>query len=378
MFNSHHLTRRTVLLGAAALGASTSFARTGKIVLGQSVPLSGPSAQVGIQFNQGAQLYFNHLNANGGVHGREIELDVADDGYEPERTLVNTKQFIKEDVFALFGYVGTPTSAVALPLATKAKIPFFAPLTGADILRRPLNRYALHIRASYSEETAALVQRLTNIGIQKVAVFYQNDAYGEAGFEGVQNALTMLRRAPVATGTVERNSLDVTAAVKTIVAAAPTAIVLVSTYQSCAAFIRAAKASGYKGTFYNVSFVGTEALGKELGKDAYGVVVSQVMPSPYSTAKAVSFEYINRVKEAGKIGATASYHGIEGFIAAKVFHEALKISRVSTSREAFIDAVESMKDVNLGGFSIDFGKNKHTASQFVELTMLGEDGKVLR
>ncbi len=372
------ISRRTLMLSATIFSLPKAFAQNGKIVLGQSAPLTGPSAQLGIQFNLGAQLYFDQLNSSGGVGGRRVELRVLDDGYEPERTSVNTKQFIADGVFALFGYIGTPTSAVALPLATQAKTPFFAPFTGAEVLRTPVNRYAIHVRASYNDETQAMVQRSLNIGAKKIAVFYQNDAFGQAGLAGVTSALTKDGLAPVAVGLVERNSVDVAGAVKAIVAAKPDVVVMVSTYKPCAAFVRAARVAGYTGTFQSVSFVGTSALSAELGKEAMGVIVSQVMPYPYTIATPISAEYLGLVRAANKPEIFPNYSSMEGFVAAKVFHEALKKPGAGSSREAFIEAVESIRSHNLGGFYVDFGKSKHVASKFVELTLLAADGKVLR
>lgn len=354
--------------GQAATGA-------GAIVLGQSAPLTGPSAQLGLQFNLGAQLYFDQVNASGGVNGRRIDFRRADDGYEPGRCVANTRQFIADGVFALFGYVGTPTSMAALPLATEAKTPFFAPFTGAQALREPFNRYAIHVRASYFDETAAIVRQVTSIGIKKVAVFYQNDAYGKAGLEGVQRALQPLNLEAAATGTVERNSNDVAQAVKDIMAVRPEAIVQIGAYKACATFVRLARQQGYAGNFYNVSFVGTQALMDELGAVARGVAVSQVMPFPYSPATPISGEYLAALKD--QRGISPNYSGMEGFVAAKVFVEALRRAR-GASREAFIDAVGTLKDLNLGGFPLDFGPQKHTGSRFVELTLLTEDGRVRR
>lgn len=348
----------------------------GAIVLGQSAPLTGPSAQLGLQFNLGAQLHFDQVNAAGGVNGRRIELKRLDDGYEPERCVANTRQFIADGVFALFGYVGTPTSLAALPLATEAKTPFFAPFTGAQALREPFNRYAIHVRASYFDETAAIVRQVTSIGIKKVAVFYQNDAYGKAGLEGVQRALKPLNLEAAATGTVERNSTDVAQAVKDIMAARPEAIVQIGAYKACATFVRLARQQGYAGNFYNVSFVGTQALLDELGAVARGVAVSQVMPFPYSPATPISGEYLAALKD--QRGVSPNYSGMEGFVAAKVFVEALKRAGRGASREAFIDAIGTLKDLNLGGFPLDFGPQKHAGSRFVELTLLTEDGRVRR
>lgn len=349
---------------------------SGAIVLGQSAPLTGPSAQLGLQFNLGAQLHFDQVNAAGGVNGRRIELRRLDDGYEPERCVANTRQFIADGVFALFGYVGTPTSLAALPLATEAKTPFFAPFTGAQALREPFNRYAIHVRASYFDETAAIVRQVTSIGIKKVAVFYQNDAYGKAGLEGVQRALKPLNLEAAATGTVERNSTDVAQAVKDIMVTRPEAIVQIGAYKACATFVRLARQQGYAGNFYNVSFVGTQALLDELGAVARGVAVSQVMPFPYSPATPISGEYLAALKD--QRGVSPNYSGIEGFVAAKVFVEALKRAGRGAGREAFIDAIGTLKDLNLGGFPLDFGPQKHAGSRFVELTLLTEDGRVRR
>ncbi len=371
------------LVGAAALGTWSSQARAqtagvadDRIVLGQSAPFSGSAAQLGLQFNLGAQLHFEAVNAKGGINGRRIELQRLDDGYEPERCAANTRQFIGQNVFALFGYVGTPTSLAALPLATEAKIPFFAPFTGAQALREPFNRYAVHVRASYFDETAAIVRQVTSVGIRKVAVFHQNDAYGKTGLEGVQRALQAQNQTPVAVGTVERNSTEVAAALKDILAARPEAIVQIGAYKACATFIRLARQQGYAGNFYNVSFVGTQALSDELGAMARGVVVSQVMPFPYAPVMPLSGDYLAALKD--QRGVSPNYSGMEGFVAARVFTEALSRAGRNLTREAFLNAVEGLQNLNLGGFPVDFGPKKHTGSRFVELTLLTEDGRVRR
>ncbi|WP_066705720.1 ABC transporter substrate-binding protein [Curvibacter delicatus] len=371
--------RQFTVMGSAAVlsGFHTAKAQTSsKIILGQSAPFSGPAAQLGIQFHQGAKVWFDQLNAQGGVGGKSIELRKMDDGYEPERCVANTRKMIEEDVFALFGYIGTPTSLAALPLTTKAQIPFIAPFTGAMALREPFNRYVFHLRASYNDETALIVKQLTNLGLKKIAVFYQNDAYGKAGLDGVNLALAELGLKPVAQATVERNSVDVNAAVKTLVAAAPDAVVQVSAYKASATFIRAARKAGYGGTFYNVSFVGTQALADELGKEAAGVVVSQVVPSPYSAARPITREFVEAVKKAGG-DAQINYSSMEGYLAAKLVTEGLKRTGAKgMSREGLIHGIESIGTQSFGGFAMQFSANDHVASSFVELSMLTGDGKV--
>ncbi|MEY4345602.1 MAG: hypothetical protein RL032_1434 [Pseudomonadota bacterium] len=360
---------------AAALGFPAVHAESEKIILGQSAAFTGPAAQLGTQFHAGAKLHFEQINAQGGISGRNIEIRQLDDGYEPERCADNTRKLLDDDVFALFGYIGTPTSVVALPLATKAKIPFIAPFTGAMALRTPLNRYAFHVRASYNDETALIVRQLHNVGITKIAVFYQNDAYGKAGLDGATLALSALNLKPVATATVERNSVDVAKAVETINGAAPEAVIQISAYKSCAAYIRAARKAGYGGNFYNVSFVGTQALADDLGKEGAGVVVSQVMPSPYSSAKPIAREFQEAVRKAN--GAVqANFSSMEGFLAAKVVAEGLRRGGVKAGREGLITGLESMGNLSLGGYNVNFSRTEHVASSFVELSMLTGDGRV--
>jgi branched-chain amino acid transport system substrate-binding protein len=322
--------------GSATTLALPTRAQNRALVLGQSAAFSGPAAELGRQFKIGADLLFERLNARGGINGRTVELRILDDGYEPDRCAENTRKFIADGVLALFGYVGTPTSLAALPLATQAQVPFLAPFTGAQALREPFNRYAFHVRASYYDETAEMVKQLTAVDIKRIAVFHQNDSYGKAGLDGVLRAMAPLNLKPTATGTVERNTVDVAAAVKAIVASRPDAIVQVSAYKSCA---------GYRGTFYNVSFVGTAALAKELGEQAKGVVVSQVMPFPFAPKTALANEYLSagRAKHAEKF--EPNYSSMEGYVAAKVVAEALRRGSGAASGETLISGLEGLRDL---------------------------------
>ncbi len=376
--------RRQVIASLSALGALATVPFSApvmaqdrkRLVLGQSAPLSGPSAQLGLQMQAGARLFFDAQNAAGGINGTTIELRSMDDGYEPERCKANTEKLIADDVFALFGYVGTPTSLAALPLVNQAKIPFFAPLTGAESLRDPMSPWVFHIRASYYDETALIVKQLTHLGLMRISVFHQNDAYGKAGLDGVTRAMKPLGIQPVGTSTVERNSVDVAKAVKELVqtGSPPEAIVMVGAYKACAAFIRAARKAGYGGVFYNVSFVGTQALLDELGPEAMGVVVSQVMPYPFGSGIGVVGEY---QAAATKAGQKFNYTAMEGYIAAKVISEAIR-RMARPTREGLVAALEGMSAYNAGGFNVGFRPNKHIGSSFVELSMLTSDGRVKR
>jgi branched-chain amino acid transport system substrate-binding protein len=348
-----------------------------KILLGQSVALTGPAAQLGIQMRNGVKAYLDQVNERGGVHGRKIELITLDDGYEPSRTVPNTKKLIEENkVFALIGYVGTPTSVPAIPVFTAAKVPFFGPFTGAEALRAPFNRYIFHVRASYYDETDKIVEQVLSIGGKSIAVFYQDDAYGQAGLKGVELAMTKRALKISALGTVERNTIKVENAVKTINAAKPDAVVMISQYTSCAEFIRQMKKAGSGATFYNVSFVGSNALADALGKDGAGVAISQVMPFPWGKAVPVVKEYQQLSAKAGN--KDFNFSAIEGFIAAKVFVEGLRRTGRNVTREGFIDTLEKMQDVDVGGFFVSYSPKSHTGSKFVDLTIIAREGKFLR
>ncbi len=369
--------RFAMALGSTAvLGFPAVHAQAGKIVLGQSAPFAGPAAQLGIQYNAGAQLYFRQVNAEGGIGGRLVEIKTLDDGYEPDRCAENTRQLIDLDVHALFAYVGTPTCLAALPLALKANIPFIAPFTGAMALRNPLHPQVFHIRASYNDETALIVRQLNQLGLRKVAVFYQNDAYGKAGLDGVSNALKAYQNTPIAIATVERNSVDVDKAVASLTEAGPDAIVQITAYKSSAAYIRAARKKKFGGQFFNVSFVGTKALSDELGKDAAGIVVSQVVPSPFTQHNTLVQEF---TAAGHKSNGTVSpnYSSLEGYLAARVMAEGLRRAGHKGTREQLIAGLESITAEAVGGFNINFSKTSHVASSYVELSMLTSDGHVL-
>ena len=376
MDRSFSISRRQLARMAAAsavAGVGLARAQDSRIVLGQSAAFSGPAMQLGTQFHAGAKLWFDQLNAKGGVGGRQVEIRHLDDGYEPDRCVANTEKLIKDDAFALFGYIGTPTSLAALPLATSAKVPFIAPFSGAMGLRDPFKREAFHLRASYDDETELIVKQLTELAQNRIAVFYQNDAYGKAGLSGVTKALTARQLKPTAEATVERNSVDVADAVGKLAKSGAQAIVQIGSYKACAAFIREAKKAGYGGKFYNVSFVGTQALADELGKDGAGVVVSQVVPSPYNPARPVSREFVAAAKQQGRV--QANFSSMEGYLAAKLFTEGLKRAGGKPTREALIAALESINE-DFGGYRVSFGPGNHVASKFVELSMLTGDGRV--
>jgi ABC-type branched-subunit amino acid transport system substrate-binding protein len=346
----------------------------GEVVVGQFAPMSGPAAQLGLRLQVGIQAYFSAINAQGGVNGRKLRLVSRDDGYEPDKAAAAAKALIRDDkVFALIGAVGTPTGLAALPVFTAEKVPMIGMFTGAQGLREPFNRYVFHLRASYFGETERIVQHLTTLGIKKIAVFYQNDAYGKAGLEGVTRALERRSLKPTALATVERNTVDVSAAIRTIIPAQPEAVVQIGAYKGCAEFIKEARKIGYGGQFFNVSFVGAKSLADELGSAGLGVVVSQVVPFPYVASSALVREYQSRMTEANE--KDFDFGSMEGFIIAKVFAEGLRRAGKNPTRESLINGLETMKEVNLGGFNITFSSQDHEGSKFTDLTIIGSGGR---
>jgi ABC-type branched-subunit amino acid transport system substrate-binding protein len=357
-------------LMATAQGVSSDT-----ILIGQSAALSGPAEQLGKEMKLGAEAYFDVVNKSGGINGRKIKLISLDDGYEPERAKANTQKLIAENkVLALFGYVGTPTSNAALPVFTEAKVPFVGAFTGAQSLREPYNRYIFNVRASYFDETEEIVRHLVQQGVTKIAVFYQNDGYGQAGLAGVERALKKRNMQIAAKATVERNTVDVSKAVKDLSKSGVAAVILVSAYKSCAAFIREMQLAGAFPQFWNLSFVGSKALAAELGDEARGVQISQVVPFPWSDSVPVVREYQKR------IGGEANYSftSLEGYIAAKVLVEGLKKAGKNLNRESLAEAMSNMGTVDVGGFKVTYSHDNHLGSSFVDLTIITRGGKFMR
>jgi ABC-type branched-subunit amino acid transport system substrate-binding protein len=258
---------------------------------------------------------------------------------------------------------------------TQAKVPLVGMFTGAEALRVPFNRYVFHVRASYYDETEKIVEQVVSTGGRRIAVFYQNDAYGEAGRKGTELALERRKMKIHSQGTVERNTVAVQAAAKALHASQPDAVVMISAYTSIAAFVREMQKLGSGATFYNVSFVGSKALSDALGKDGVGVAISQVVPFPWGTAVPVVKEYQAAAKKAGFTD--YNFSALEGFLSAKVMVEGLRRTGRDLNREKFVDTMEKM-DVDLGGFYVSYSPKNHAGSKFVDLTIIARDGKFLR
>jgi branched-chain amino acid transport system substrate-binding protein len=359
-----------VMAKAAAQGVTGDT-----ILIGQSAALSGPAEELGKEMKAGAEAYFKTVNDAGGINGRKIKLISLDDGYEPDRAKANTLKLINEDkVLALFGYVGTPTSNAALPIFTEAKVPFLGAFTGAQSLREPFNRYIFNVRASYFDETEEIVRHLTQQGVKKISVLYQNDAYGKAGLAGMERAMKKRNLQLAGTATVERNSTDVSAAVASLGKIDAPAVVMISAYKSCAAFVKQTQAAGKAPLFWNVSFVGSKALSQELGESGRGVQISQVVPFPWSGDSKVVREYQR------DIGGEANYSftSLEGYLAAKVLVVGLKKTGKNLNRESLVDGLANSGATDFGGFKFTYGAEDHEGSNYVDLTMISKNGTFRR
>ncbi|MBL8518037.1 MAG: ABC transporter substrate-binding protein [Betaproteobacteria bacterium] len=373
-------TLRAVLAAAwfsISLGASAQGVTADTILIGQSAALSGPAQALGQEMKAGIDAYFKHVNSKGGINGRKLVLKSLDDGYEPDRAKANTTELVENDkVLALLGYVGTPTSNASLPVFTGAKVPFVGPFTGAQSLREPLNRYIFHVRASYFDETEAIVDHLVRGAVTKIGVFYQNDAYGQAGLTGVERAMKKRNLQIAAKDTVERNTADVSRSVTTLSKANLQAVIMISAYKSCAAFIRAMKLADANPQFWNVSFVGSKALSEELGADGRGVQISQVVPFPWGSGSTVVKEYQRIISPDGQD--IYNFSSLEGFLAAKVLVEGIRRAGKDLNRESLVTAMEKMGKVDFGGFTVSYSPTNREGSRFVDLTIISKNGKFMR
>jgi ABC-type branched-subunit amino acid transport system substrate-binding protein len=343
-----------------------------EILLGQSAALTGPAAALGTGMKAGLNAYFSKVNAEGGINGRKVRLVSKDDGYEPDRAIANTQSLIdQEKVFLLIGEVGTPTSKAVVPIAEKKNVPFFGPFTGAEFLRNPYKKYVTNVRCSYYQEMERLAQYLVDKkGFKRIACFYQNDGYGQAGLSGIKNALKNRSMELCATGTYERNTVAIKSGLLSIKKGKPDAIIMVGAYKPCAQFIKLAKKVGMKDTIYcNISFVGTEALMKELGAAGEGCIISQVVKYPWDTSVGLVNEYQAAMKKY-QPNAKAGFVALEGYMVGKLFTMVAKNVNGDLTRENFLNTIAKTGTFELGGVSLKYSSTDNQGMDEVYLTVI--------
>lgn len=347
------------------------------VTWGMSAPLSGPTGAYGRAMKEGIETCFAQVNARGGVAGRQLELVALDDGYETPAAVANAKKLIDaQQVFALLGFYGTSPTEAVLPVLEQRRVPLIGTISGAEVLRKPASPYMFHLRASYNDETAEIVKTLTTVGMNRIAVFYQDDGFGQAGLQGVTQALAQHQLKPVAVGSVPRNSVDVAAAVAAISKSSAQAVVMVTLYRPTAEFIKRMRAAGASPYFVALSPVGTDQLIDELGpQQSRGIQVSQVIPYPWGEKLAVVREYKKALAQhAGH--SNYSYYGLEGYLNAKLAVAALERVGRPLTRARLMEALRAAP-FELGGYSVRYAPGSNSGSSYVEISVVGQGGRIL-
>jgi branched-chain amino acid transport system substrate-binding protein len=374
------------LLRRAGAGASLALAvlaapARADIVVGQVAPLSGVLATTGQQMVLGGKIYFSHVNAKGGVHGQKIKVLVADDAYKVDETLRLTREMLaKPEVVALFGFAGTANvgKLLADKVLEEGGAALVAPYTGGEPLRSPFNKWIFHVRAGYADEAEHMVQQLTTLGMKRIAVMYQGDGFGQAGLVGVEAAMAKRGLKLVVAAPYERNTDKVDGALQAIRAADPQAIIMVSINKPTAAFVKQYREGGGGAQLLNISVVDPAELVKLAGlKNAHGLGISQVVPYPYMANLPVIREYQELLKKYAP-GEHINYTSFEEFLGAKVLVEALRRAGPKPTRAKVIQALETMGSYDLGGITVNYGPDNRIGSRYVEVTVIGSTGKLLK
>jgi ABC-type branched-subunit amino acid transport system substrate-binding protein len=364
---------------AGLAAASPAFAEDGvaadKIVFGQAAALDGPTAALGQGMKAGINAAFAEANKAGGVKGHKLELKSVDDGYEPTKSIEAVNKLLGEDkVFAIAGAVGTPTSVATQPLADKAGAPFIGAFTGTEALRAPYKASVVNVRASYFQETETMVEHLTkDLGATKIAIMYQDDAYGQAGLAGVKKALEKRTMTLAAEGTYERNTTAIKGALLAIKKGDPDAVIMIAAYKPAAEFIKLAKQIKLNATFVNISFVGSDALAKELGGAGAGTVITQVVPFPNDASIPVVARYQEALK-ASAPGEQPGFVSLEGYLVGRTIVAALEKMNGEPTRKGFVEAVQKSGSFDLGGFKLSYSDSSNRGSDQVYLTVIQPDG----
>jgi ABC-type branched-subunit amino acid transport system substrate-binding protein len=364
---------------AGLAAASPAFAEDGvaadKIVFGQAAALDGPTAALGQGMKAGINAAFAEANKAGGVKGHKLELKSVDDGYEPTKSIEAVNKLLGEDkVFAIAGAVGTPTSVATQPLADKAGAPFIGAFTGTEALRAPYKASVVNVRASYFQETETMVEHLTkDLGATKIAIMYQDDAYGQAGLAGVKKALEKRSMTLAAEGTYERNTTAIKGALLAIKKGDPDAVIMIAAYKPAAEFIKLAKQIKLNATFVNISFVGSDALAKELGGAGAGTVITQVVPFPNDASIPVVARYQEALK-ASAPGEQPGFVSLEGYLVGRTIVAAIEKMNGEPTRKGFVEAVQKSGGFDLGGFKLSYSDSSNRGSDQVYLTVIQPDG----
>ena len=361
--------------GGLAAHAEEEGVTADTIWFGQAAALAGPSAALGQGMRHGILAAFEQVNAAGGIHGRKLKLVSRDDGYDPDRSLYQTKRLLEQDkVFALIGAVGTPSAISTISLSGPRNVPLIGPFSGAEFLRSPDLRNVVNIRASYHAEAEVWIRHLTeDLQFRRIAIFYQDDSFGRDVLRGVKRALEKRGLELAAEGTFERNTRAVSSALRTIERAEPEAVIMVGTYGPCAEFIKLAHKRDFGPTFVTVSFVGANALARELGAEGSGVIVSQVVPFPWDTSIQVVADY-QAAEKAIDPTLTPDFVSLEGYLSGRLAAAALELVGPNPTRSALLQTIRDVGRFDIGGHVLTFGDRPSDEQPKVFLTVIQPDG----
>ena len=369
------------VLAALLLSNLGSLAFSADLVIGQVAPLSGVLASTGQQMVVGGKIYFDSINAQGGIHGAMIRHEVVDDGYKvPETVRLTREMLARPEVIALFGFAGTAnvTQLLTDGVLEAGGAALVAPYTGGESLRNPFNPWIFHVRAGYAAEAEHMVQQVTTLGMKRVAVMYQDDGFGKAGLLGVENALAKRNLKLAAAAGYERNTDKVEDAVKAIRASDAQAVIMISVNKPSAAFVKQYREGGGGARLYNISVVDPVELVKLAGlKNVHGLGISQVVPYPFAAILPVVRQYQQLLKKYAP-NEVVNYTSFEEFVGAKVLVEGLRRAGPNPTRAKVVKALESINNYDTGGITVSYSASNRIGSRFVEVTVVGNSGKLMK
>lgn len=368
--------------GRARAQAASAPADPNALVLGQSTALSGPLLRTAGLFNEAAGAVFEQVNRQGGIQGRRVVLQVLDDGYVVERTVQNVRMLVAQDsVLALFGVLGVPNTAAALPLATAAGVPLLFPMNGDAAIRRVASRWLFTATASFEDEVDRLVAHLRTLGHKQFAVAHLSNPFGQAMQQAAAQAAQRHQLGLLYSVGFALDGSDTGAAAAELAGALRSAnetvpVLLAAFSSSAVGFVKALRGAGSPAPLMTFSGVGTEQLTRELGPLATGIVVSQIVPFPWSPAIPVVRDYQALCRERSQ--SNYSHLGLWGHIAARTTVDALRRAGKGVTRERLVDALEGLKHHDLGQYPLDFGPGRHHGSRFVDISLIGRNGQLIR
>lgn len=369
-------------MGALLLAAAAIAAQAGEIVVAQVAPFSGPLAPTGSYLRAGAQLHFDAVNAAGGIHGARIRLAVKDDGYKSEETVRLAREMLgSEQPLAFIGFVGTGNveAIIKEKVLDEAGVPLVTVRTGASSVTARAHPLIFVTRASYAEEVGKIVTQYALTGFKRLAVLYQDDAFGLDVLASTEKAIAQAGGQLVAKGAYEKNTTRVEAAVKAIQAADPQAVIMISNTAASAEFLKQSREAGNMAQYVTLSVTDAGQVVKRIGAEkAQGLALTQVVPDPNARAVPLVREVQENFRKFAPKDVEVNHTFIEGYLGAKVLTEALRRTGPNPTRKKLRDTLESIRDYDTGGVFIGFSPGSHVGSRYVDITIINREGKLIR